>query len=165
MVRVRRTASASIHATISTSCVSYCWATAQISPESLKCNDSSQRSIGRASRSPVDPHPHRDTGIGRARLSPRRSGTSEVEDRRGQHRVGAGLDRLREVLERARAAGGDERDRHARADACSIARSNPALVPSRSIDVNRISPAAGILRSARPVDGVDARSHGGRRGW
>ena len=36
---------------------------------------------------------------------------AEVEDRRGQHGVRAGLDRGREVLGRARAAGGDHRDR------------------------------------------------------
>src|ERR1700730_6809268 len=62
----------------------------------------------------------------------------EVEDRRRQHRGRMPLaDAFHQMIEITYAAGGNHRDAHALVSG----RSKPCLVPSRSIEVSRISPA------------------------
>ena len=65
-----------------------------------------------------------------------------VEDRRRQRGIGsAGREDVEEVVERAGAAGAMTGMATADDTAAVISQSNPARVPSRSIDVSRISPA------------------------
>ena len=54
--------------------------------------------------------PDRDAGGGQRGLDLADPQLAEVEDAGGQHGVGAGLDRRREVLDRARSPAGDQRD-------------------------------------------------------
>ena len=81
---------------------------------------------------------------------------AEVEDARGEHRVGVGLDdRLGEVLELARAAARDDRDVDAARDRARQRDVEAVLgavaVHAREQDLAR----AETLGLARPLDGVE----------
>ena len=70
-----------------------------------------------------------------------------------------GADRRREVRHRPGAAAGDHRDRRPpRRTAAISSRSKPALVPSASIELSRISPAPSSAPRRGPLDRVDARA-------
>ena len=74
---------------------------------------------------------------------------AEVEDRRRQHGIGAALeDALDEVVERADAAAGDHRHADGVDDRARQLEVEALPVPSRSIDVSRISPAPRLVASA-----------------
>ena len=61
-----------------------------------------------------------------------------------------------QMIERADAAGGDDRNVHGVGDAARQGNVEAVLAPSRSIEVSRISPAPSAATSARIVDRVDA---------
>ena len=89
----------------------------------------------------------------------------EVEDARGQHRVGARLDGRagspRAGPRRRRRSPGPDR----RPDRRIISRSKPSLVPSRVHRVEQDLARAQLGGPVRPLDGVDAGAACGRRGW
>ena len=87
--------------------------------------------------------PNRDPGRGHDRLGLRDGVLGEVEDRRGEDGVGVARRRCRRRGDRAcrrrRSRSPGRRRRHSPRGSAS--RSKPSRVPSRSIDVSRISPA------------------------
>ena len=96
---------------------------------------------------------HGDAGRGHQRLGLGDRVLAEVEDRGRQHGVGAALDARRRPGARAcrRRRWRSPGRRRASATARVSSRSKPSRVPSRSIDVSRISPAPSALGLARPT--------------
>ena len=126
VVSVRCSASSSIQATISTSRVPRCWATAANRPsvrlQAAGGDRPRSRSIGH-SRLTHRPPPRRAQRV----LDLADPQLAEVEDAGRQHGVRAGRDRRREVVHRAGAAAGDHRhvDRRAHGRGSSPGRSRP----------------------------------------
>ena len=80
---------------------------------------------------------------------------AEVEHAGRQHRVGARPDRGREVGQLAGAAAGDDGHVHDRAYRADEFGSKPALVPSASMELSRISPTPSSAPRAAHCDRVD----------
>ena len=92
----------------------------------------------------------------KCRLSARHARLGVVKDRRGERGVGAAGREHVDEMRRAPPAPPEAItgiDTAAETAAVS-AQSKPAFVPSRSIDVSRISPAPRAFGLARPLDGV-----------
>ena len=87
------------------------------------------------------------------------AGLGVVKDRRGQRGVGrAAVNTSAKSAERAGAARRNHRNRHGGGDGRASSRSrSPVRVPSRSIDVSRISARAAVGGLARPLHRVAAR--------
>ena len=79
-----------------------------------------------------------------------------MEDRRGEHRVGTGVDGRREVLDPPRAARGDDRDGHLAAYAGDEVEVEAVL---GAVGVHRVEqdlPRPELAGAGRPLQGVDA---------